>query len=126
MCDTVTGTVRDIVIDDDLPLREFANKVAKSGALDIDLLGLLRAERERCSATENDKSGDRALHKNESSKAMRDVSPRDLIDNGGWASYDAPLKCYTRPDLEAQRAAFGKRRELRAPVRTDTPRSEVA
>ena len=48
--------------------------------------------------------------------AMGDVSPRDMMDLGGWASYDTPLKCYIRPDLEAQRGAFTKRRELRAPV----------
>lgn len=48
--------------------------------------------------------------------AMRDESPRDMIDLGGWASYDTPLKCYIRPDLEAQRGAFAKRRELRALV----------
>ena len=48
--------------------------------------------------------------------AMRDVSPRDMVDLGGWASYDTPLKSYIRPDLEAQRGAFAKRRELRAPV----------
>jgi integrase len=46
--------------------------------------------------------------------AMRDVSPREMIDLGGWASYDTPLKCYIRPDLEAQRGAFAKRRSLRA------------
>ena len=49
--------------------------------------------------------------------AMRDVSPRDLIDLGGWSSYDTPLKCYIRPDLEAQRDAFSKRRELRGTSR---------
>jgi integrase len=46
--------------------------------------------------------------------AMRDVAPRDLVDLGGWASYDTPLKCYIRPDLEAQRGAFAQRRPLRA------------
>lgn len=49
---------------------------------------------------------------------MRDVSPRELVDLGGWASYDTPLKCYIRPDLEAQRAAFSQRRSLRSPVKT--------
>jgi integrase len=48
--------------------------------------------------------------------AMRDVAPRELIDLGGWASYDTPLKCYIRPDLEAQRGAFAQRRVLRANV----------
>ena len=45
---------------------------------------------------------------------MRYVSPRDLMDMGGWASYDTPLKCYIRPNVEAQRCALSKRRELRA------------
>jgi hypothetical protein len=47
---------------------------------------------------------------------MRDVNPRDLCDLGGWASYDVPMKCYIRPDLEAQRGVFGKRRELHGPA----------
>ena len=58
--------------------------------------------------------------------AMRDVSPRDLIDLGGWASYDTPLKCYIRPDLEAQRGAFAKRRELRAPAEQSNSTEGVA
>jgi hypothetical protein len=46
---------------------------------------------------------------------MRDASPRDLADLGGWASYETPFRCYIRPDLEAQRGAFANRRELREP-----------
>jgi hypothetical protein len=43
---------------------------------------------------------------------MRDVNPRDLCDLGGWATYDVPMKCYFKPNMEAQRAAVAKRREL--------------
>lgn len=47
---------------------------------------------------------------------MRDVSPRDLLVISGRASYDTPLTCYIRPDLEAQRGAFSRRRQLRWPI----------
>ena len=57
---------------------------------------------------------------------MRDVSPRDLMDLGGWRSYDTPLKRYIRPDLEAQRGAFAQRRELRAPKMTTASQEGVA
>jgi hypothetical protein len=40
------------------------------------------------------------------------VNPKDLCDLGGWASYHVPFKHYIRPDIEAQRGAFAKRREL--------------
>jgi integrase len=43
---------------------------------------------------------------------MRDASPRDLCDLGGWKSYEVPLKCYIKPSIEAQRAALAQRREL--------------
>jgi hypothetical protein len=43
---------------------------------------------------------------------MRDASPRDLCDLGGWSLYDVPLKCYIKPSIEAQRAALAQRREL--------------
>jgi hypothetical protein len=32
---------------------------------------------------------------------MRDASPRDLCDLGGWSSYDVPMKCYIKPSIEA-------------------------
>jgi len=40
--------------------------------------------------------------------------PGELRDPGGWASHVSPLKCYIRQDSEAQRAALGRRLELRA------------
>jgi hypothetical protein len=43
---------------------------------------------------------------------MRDANPRDLCDLGGWASYHVPFKHYIQPDIEVQRGAFAKRREL--------------
>jgi integrase len=43
---------------------------------------------------------------------MRDASPRDLCDLGGWSTYDVPLKCYIKPSIEAQRAALAQRREI--------------
>ena len=56
---------------------------------------------------------------------MRDASPRDLTDLGGWASYETPLSIYMQPDLEAQRSAFSKRRVLHSPV-DDTSTADVA
>lgn len=46
--------------------------------------------------------------------ALRKRVPGELQDPGGWASYVSPLKCYIRQDSEAQRAALGRRLELRA------------
>jgi hypothetical protein len=43
---------------------------------------------------------------------MRDASPRDLCDLGGWSSYDVPMTCYIKPSIEAQRAALAQRREM--------------
>lgn len=48
--------------------------------------------------------------------AMRDASPKELTDLGGWADYSTPLKIYIAPDLDAQRAAFATRRTLRGPI----------
>ena len=48
---------------------------------------------------------------------MRDVNSKDLCDLGGWASYAVPFDCYIKPDLESQRDAFSKRRELHSRTR---------
>jgi len=49
--------------------------------------------------------------------ALRKRVPGELRDPGGWASYVSPLKCYTRQDSEAQRAALGRRLETGARAR---------
>ena len=55
---------------------------------------------------------------------MRAVNPKDLCDLGGWATYQVPFKHYIQPNLEAQREAFTKRRELHEPTKFQSSHDE--
>ncbi len=45
--------------------------------------------------------------------SLRDASPRELQDLGGWKSYRTPMEHYIQPDLAAQREAMERRRPVR-------------
>jgi integrase len=43
---------------------------------------------------------------------LRNASPRDMMDLGGWKDYHTIIKCYQRPDEDSMRAAQASRRIL--------------